>query len=293
MSSAARSIPTEAHAATEELEPDGVLRAQRAPRQPRLRAPRARPLPGDRGRRGHAARRAAPSRDPRRAGLLGRPSPRGPERLAPPRGHRGRRRRRADPRRPQRQRHLRQRRPRDRRATARPRRDPARVASHWSFASSPAERQYASAERRTNHDVWSPPHREQSVTPDPGEAGTMRRRWWLVAVVFVISMGMTGLPAGAQLPAPTPTVPTPTVPHATGPGADRSDAHSPGAHRPDSDGADAPARPEAPGASTCARPFRAGPCPVGHRAIASRRRPSARLRERSRRPRRRRSAHPR
>ena len=40
----------------------------------------------------------------------------------------------------------------------------------------------------------------------------MRQRWWLVAVVFVICMGMTGLPAGAQLPAPTPTVPTPTVP---------------------------------------------------------------------------------
>ena len=40
----------------------------------------------------------------------------------------------------------------------------------------------------------------------------MRQRWWLVAVVFVICMGMSGLPAGAQLPAPTPTVPTPTVP---------------------------------------------------------------------------------
>ena len=39
----------------------------------------------------------------------------------------------------------------------------------------------------------------------------MRQRWWLVAVVFVITMGMTGLPAGAQLPVPTPTVPTPPV----------------------------------------------------------------------------------
>ena len=40
----------------------------------------------------------------------------------------------------------------------------------------------------------------------------MRQRWWLVAGVFVICMGMTVLPAGAQLPVPTPTVPTPTVP---------------------------------------------------------------------------------
>jgi hypothetical protein len=41
----------------------------------------------------------------------------------------------------------------------------------------------------------------------------MRRRAWLVAVVVVgISLGMTVLPAGAQLPVPTPTVPTPTVP---------------------------------------------------------------------------------
>jgi hypothetical protein len=40
----------------------------------------------------------------------------------------------------------------------------------------------------------------------------MRQRWWLVAVGFVICMGMTVLPAGAQLPVPTPTVPTPTVP---------------------------------------------------------------------------------
>jgi hypothetical protein len=40
----------------------------------------------------------------------------------------------------------------------------------------------------------------------------MRQRWWLVAVVFVICMGMTVLPAGAQLPVPAPSVPTPTVP---------------------------------------------------------------------------------
>jgi hypothetical protein len=40
----------------------------------------------------------------------------------------------------------------------------------------------------------------------------MRQRWWVVAVGFVICMGMTVLPAGAQLPVPTPTVPTPTVP---------------------------------------------------------------------------------
>jgi hypothetical protein len=46
----------------------------------------------------------------------------------------------------------------------------------------------------------------------------MRRRWWLLAGVVVISMGMTVLPAGAQLPAPSvptppvPSVPTPTVP---------------------------------------------------------------------------------
>ena len=40
----------------------------------------------------------------------------------------------------------------------------------------------------------------------------MRQRWWLVVGVFVICMGMTVLPAGAQLPVPTPTVPTPTVP---------------------------------------------------------------------------------
>jgi hypothetical protein len=45
----------------------------------------------------------------------------------------------------------------------------------------------------------------------------MRQRWWLVAVVFVICMGMTVLPAGAQLPVPTPTVPTPTVPTPTVP----------------------------------------------------------------------------
>jgi hypothetical protein len=40
----------------------------------------------------------------------------------------------------------------------------------------------------------------------------MRQRWWLVAVVFVTCMGMTVLPAGAQLPVPAPSVPTPTVP---------------------------------------------------------------------------------
>jgi hypothetical protein len=46
----------------------------------------------------------------------------------------------------------------------------------------------------------------------------MRRRWWLLAVVVVVSMAMTVLPAGAQLPAspvptpPVPSVPTPTVP---------------------------------------------------------------------------------
>jgi hypothetical protein len=46
----------------------------------------------------------------------------------------------------------------------------------------------------------------------------MRRRWWLLVGVVVISMGMTVLPAGAQLPAPpvstppVPSVPTPTVP---------------------------------------------------------------------------------
>ena len=45
----------------------------------------------------------------------------------------------------------------------------------------------------------------------------MRRRWWLVAVVFVISMGMTGLPAGAQLPAPVPTPPVPVPPVPTPP----------------------------------------------------------------------------
>ena len=40
----------------------------------------------------------------------------------------------------------------------------------------------------------------------------MRQRWWLVVVAFVVCMAMTALPAGAQLPVPTPTVPTPTVP---------------------------------------------------------------------------------
>jgi hypothetical protein len=40
----------------------------------------------------------------------------------------------------------------------------------------------------------------------------MRQRWWLVAAVFVTCMGMTVLPAGAQLPVPAPSVPTPTVP---------------------------------------------------------------------------------
>jgi hypothetical protein len=46
----------------------------------------------------------------------------------------------------------------------------------------------------------------------------MRRRWWLVAAVIVVSMGMTGLPAGAQLPAlPVPTPAVPTVPTPTPP----------------------------------------------------------------------------
>lgn len=54
----------------------------------------------------------------------------------------------------------------------------------------------------------------------------MRQRWWLVAAAFVICMGMTVLPAAAQLPVPTPTVPStvavptvevPTVPTPTVP----------------------------------------------------------------------------
>jgi hypothetical protein len=45
----------------------------------------------------------------------------------------------------------------------------------------------------------------------------MRERWWLVAAAFVICMGMTVLPAGAQLPVTTPTVSTPTVPTPTVP----------------------------------------------------------------------------
>jgi hypothetical protein len=45
----------------------------------------------------------------------------------------------------------------------------------------------------------------------------MRQRWWLVAVVFVICMGMSGLPAGAQLPVPVPTPPVPTPPVPTPP----------------------------------------------------------------------------
>ncbi len=45
----------------------------------------------------------------------------------------------------------------------------------------------------------------------------MRQRWWLVVAAFVVCMGMTVLPAGAQLPVTTPTVPTPTVPTATVP----------------------------------------------------------------------------
>jgi outer membrane biosynthesis protein TonB len=41
----------------------------------------------------------------------------------------------------------------------------------------------------------------------------LRRRWWFVVGVVVISMGMTGLPAVAQLPAvPTPPIPAPPVP---------------------------------------------------------------------------------
>jgi hypothetical protein len=48
----------------------------------------------------------------------------------------------------------------------------------------------------------------------------MRRRWWLLAVVVVVSMGMTVLPAGAQLPAPpVPTPPVPSVPTTTVPPA--------------------------------------------------------------------------
>ena len=45
----------------------------------------------------------------------------------------------------------------------------------------------------------------------------MRQRWWLVAVVFVICMGMTVLPAGAQLPVPVPTPPVTTPPVPTPP----------------------------------------------------------------------------
>ena len=94
----------------------------------------------------------------------------------------------------------------------------------------------------------------------------MRQRWWLVAVVFVICMGMTRTPGGSAAPRADADGPDPDRPDATGPGA-ASDAHGPGAHRPDSHGADAPARPQAPGTSTRARPFRAGPCPVGHRPL--------------------------
>ncbi len=50
-----------------------------------------------------------------------------------------------------------------------------------------------------------------------GETGAMRQRWWLVVAAFVACMGVTVLPAGAQLPVPTPTVPTPTVPTPTVP----------------------------------------------------------------------------
>ena len=205
---------------TEELEPHGVL--GHSARRDSLAF--ARPAPGrylaieD----GEVTRLVAlhQTRDPPRARLLGRPAPRGPERLAPPRGHRRRRRRRADPRRPQRQRHLRQRRPRDRRASCATATSSSlgRVALIFRVG-----RRLSGGTPAPNgglhHDVWSRTPPGTVVTPDPGEAGTMRRRWWLVAVVFVVSMGMTGLPAGAQLPAP---VPTPPVPDATGHGADRS-----------------------------------------------------------------------